>query len=174
MITEEYLMKRLREWARSPEGKKEIKKQTGIDYVDRSPSQQFKVYGEQMRQILFAHINPIIKSITLNDIIVGTPYKGEDGKYRVDISFREDALHRESLNPGRFPDGVHNIVLLFTKGYHAGNYVYGEWKNSSRPGDTIRSKISRPANDFLSRAVAEFNSKNGKRSIVAMLDEKYK
>ena len=37
MITESYINKLIEDYAKSPAGKAEIKKQTGITYVDKDP-----------------------------------------------------------------------------------------------------------------------------------------
>lgn len=170
MISESYIKNLVDKWAASPEGKAKIKKETGMDYDPKFGTTQAKAYGRQMQQILFAYINPIIKSISINDIVVGEPTVGKDSLMRIQISFRDGSLHRKSLNPRS--DGLNNIVLLFTKGYHASKRIRGIWTTSK--GDIeVWSRQSREPNDFLQRAISDFNtSANG--VAVAELENEYK
>lgn len=191
---EEYILKRLERYANSAEGKAQIKKQYGIDlkkkHIYVGDPQKAKVnesafikFGEQMKQILYAYTSPLIKSITLDDIIVGSPMRDKDGQWSIEISFREGSLHRDSLydgNRGEYADGLKNIVLLFAKGYHAKNYVYGMWditggrSNFWLDWKDVRSKKDRSGDDFLIRAVNEFNTRVGKDVARAELLGDYK
>jgi len=104
MITEEYINKLIEQYAKSPAGKAAIKKQTGITYTDKDPSAMLMAYGEQMKKILYQHINPLIKSIIPDDIIVEKPYQGNDGLWRLEVSFREGSLQRDSLDLETYPE----------------------------------------------------------------------
>lgn len=172
MISEAYINKLVKEWAKTPAGKAEIKKVTGKDYDEKFGLGKAREYGRRMQRILFEKINPIIKSIQLTDIVVGEPTIDDDGQTRLLISFKEGSLHRESLDSSRYPDGLNNIVLLFAKGYHANGSIHGTWHKPS--GDVeVWSRRSREPNDFLYRAVADFNNMaNG--IAIAELDNKYK
>ena len=57
MLDEKYIMKRVREWAKTPYGKKKIKETCGIDYRDSISIEELISYGNQMKQILFNHIS---------------------------------------------------------------------------------------------------------------------
>lgn len=156
MISEKYIMQLVKQYANSPEGKAAIKKATGLEYSEKEPSKtKLKAYGEKMKNILYKYVNPLIKSISLNDIVVGTPYKDSSGRWRLEISFREGSLHRESLYPDGYPDGLDNIILLFEGGYSVDNYVYGVW---NVVGERVRSRKERDGNDFLVQAINEFNN----------------
>lgn len=180
MITEGYIMQLVREYANSPAGRAAIKKKTGLIYTGEEPSAMLGKYGDQMKAILFNHVNAVIKSVTMDDIVVGQPYQDTSGIWHLDISFREGSLHRDSLDLENYPDGLKNIVLLFAKGYRARNYVYGFWDlpNQTWWGGNdfvhIRSRIARPGNDFLIRAVDEFNNSYGKGIARAVLMGDYK
>lgn len=173
---EEYILKRVERYANSAEGKAQIKKIYGIDvkrhhlYVG-DPSKahvdqgEFIKYGEQMKQILYAHISPLIKSITLDDIVVGSPKRSKDGQWSIELSFREGSLVRDSLSLDDSDGSGHprertlnNIVLLFAKGYHASRYVYGWWITKYGNHGSVRSRKDRPGDDFLIDAVNEFNT----------------
>ncbi len=180
MITEKYIMNLVKKYANSPAGKTAIKKKTGLTYVEDDIAPALLKYGEQMKTILFNHVNALIKSVTMDDIIVGQPYQNESGVWCMNISFRDGALHRDSLDSENYPNGLKNIVLLFAKGYRARNYVYGFWDlpNQTWWGGNdfvnIRSRIERPGSDFLVRAVDEFNNSYGKGMAWAGLAGDYK
>lgn len=160
MISEEYIMELLEEYAKSPEGKKLIKEKYGIDYNGKSITiDQAKKCGRDMKEILFKHVNVLIKSITLDDIVVGDPYVGKDGKVRVDISFREGSLERKSLNPERT---LNNIVLLFERGFAVNKRTpRGDWiYRDIVVKENTTGRHGMPANEFLQNAVADFNNKN--------------
>lgn len=171
-------MKLVKEYANSPEGKKKIKDEYGLIYEEKIDKKKLREYGEQMKEILFKHISPVIDSISIDDIIVGDLEDTKEG-WKMQISFNEDNLRRESLYLDEYygDNELQNIVLLFAKGYHARDYVYGFW---TKPGqsvsiaqDRIRSRKDRDPNPFLNNAVAEFNQKTDGYA-TAILDEKYK
>ena len=177
MINEQEIMKLVKEYAKSPEGKKKIKETYGIEYSERIDEKSLKAYGEKMKAILFKHTAAVIDSISPDDIIVGDVKETAEG-YTLEISFREERLRRESLYVDEYygDDELQNIVLLFAKGYHARDYVYGFW---SKPGEgvtwyqpRIRSRKDREPNPFLKNAVAEFNQ-SSKGIAVATLEGEY-
>jgi hypothetical protein len=176
MLSEKYIMGLLKKYASSPEGKKAIKDTYGIDYNPKKYTPQyFKKWGNKMKQILLKHINSVIPTISESDIIVNEPTVSEGGKYTLQISFNKDALFRPSLNPDRRDwtgrnitvknnqIGIEDIVIHFTYGWNARGSVYGEWH-----GENVWSRRSRQPNDFLERAIDEFN-KNAKGVAVAEL-----
>ena len=174
MITEGYIMQLVREYANSPAGKAAIKKKTGLTYTGDEPSFMLGKYGEQMKQILFSRVSALIKSITMDDIVVGQPYQDLNGVWCLDISFRDGATQRDSLDLENYPGGLKNIVLLFAKGYRARNYVHGWWITQYGNHGNVRSRKERAGNDFLIRAVDEFNNSYGKGIARAVLVGDYK
>lgn len=174
MITENYLMKLVKEYASSPAGKAAIKRHTGLIYTDDNPSAKLTLYGEQMKSVLYQYVNAQIKSITLEDIVVQKPYQDIDGIWKLKVSFRDGALQRDSLDVDAFPEGINNIILLFTKGYHARNFVHGWWIDKYGNHGNVRSRKDREGNDFLVKAVAKFNSVYGKDIAKAELLGNYK
>lgn len=180
MISTSYIDQLIRDYAKSPAGKAEIKKQTGLIYVEKPSEKLFSWYGEKMKSILYKYVSSLIKSVTPDDIIVGKPRQDSDGRWMIDVSFKEDSLKRESLYDYEYPEGVTNIVLLFAKGYHARDYVYGLWNTTGNKNahwiykkDT-RSRKDREGNDFLIQAVNEFNGMTNKNVATAELVGKYK
>jgi hypothetical protein len=176
MISEAHIMKILKQYTETPEGKAFLKKKHGVELAESSEmKQKIKSYGIEMKKILLKYTREVIKSISEKDIIVGMPSQNKSGEMTIKISFRDGALRRESLDPTRYPEGLENIVLLFTRGYSAGNYVYGHWEghDANVSYRKTRSKKQRNPNNFLKRAVVEFNLvMRGKAS--AKLEGEYK
>lgn len=168
MISKEYIEHLIMKYATSREGKSNIKEKTGYDYDPKMTKERMKYYVDQMKLVLLKNIQPIIKSIEESDIIVGEPTE-KDGKMQIQISFVKNELHRDSLCENS--EGVADIVLLFTRGYKAKKRVHGVWKRSSGNVE-VWSRQSREPNDFLKRAVDEFNSYMGD-VVTAKLDERY-
>lgn len=98
-------------------------------------------------------------------------YEMPDGSSVIYIYF-EDDLHRESLYSDGY-DGVRNIVALLNNGYHAKDYVYGDWEGHSPTGESkfdgrsidtsayIRSRKDRDGLQFIQQAVRDFNGNYG-------------
>lgn len=94
-------------------------------------------------------------------------YTMPDGTSQVYIYFGDD-LHRDSLYSDGY-DGVHNIVALLNNGYHASNYVYGDWDGHAPTGESvfdgrsidssayIRSRKDREGLHFIQQAISDFN-----------------
>lgn len=74
-----------------------------------------------------------------------------------------DALHRSSLDPDRFPEGISNIVELLNKGVgHVMKPVYGTWfTHSYELIENIRSRTMIPATNFIENAIDEFKMNYG-------------
>lgn len=164
MLSEEYILTLIEKYSQTAAGKAEIAKRkkgkfdarVATEGAKKQSLKQMSQIGNDMRDILFRKISKIIKSFKIEDIIVGAPEPQGD-KYSISISFNEDALRRESLDPDRYPDGVSNIVKLFINGYDARGAVYGVWKGHG--DEEIWSLRHRDPNDFMEKAVEEFNSK---------------
>ena len=164
MFSDEYILSLIKKYAQTPNGKAEIaKKKSGKFVANWAPNDnsgltesRARKIGEDMKDILFEKISSVIKSFKKEDIIVSVP-RLEQGKYSLSISFNEDALRRESLDPGRYPEGVTNVVKLFITGYDARASVHGVWKTHGNV--EIDSLTHREPNDFMEIAVAEFNNK---------------
>lgn len=121
----------------------------------------------------------------INSLSCTAPYMVKDGEYRVDIFFTDD-LSRESLYSEMY-DGVINVIALFNNGYLAQDYVYGWWDGHKQTGDNnilranafddfayARSKLYRPALQFMQAAINDFNDKLGNLyNAVAILDGIY-
>jgi len=177
MISEKHIMSLVKKFADSPEGKAAIKKNYGIEY-DSAPLRNFKTkfkfYGERMKRILFLYVHSVIDSISLEDIVVGEPAMDENGNLTLKISFIEDALHRESLDPDAYPAGLDDVVLLFSCGLHAKRHTYGLWRRPSFNGGYYKQVISRKdrdPDDFLKNAVREFNTASEGFAVASLIGD---
>ena len=157
MLSEEYILTLIEKYSQTAAGKAEIAKRkkgkfdarVATEGAKKQSIKQMSQIGNDMRDILFRKISKVIKSFKIEDIIVGAPEPQGD-KYSI-------SLRRESLDPNRYPDGVSNIVKLFINGYDARGAVYGVWKGHG--DEEIWSLRHRDPNDFMEKAVEEFNSK---------------
>ena len=174
MLTDEYIRELIEDYSKTPEGKKQIKSLIpGRKFIaeyesdDESDRRRIEVMCKDMRNILYNHIKEVIPSFKISDIIIGK-IKYEGVNATVDIKFNQDALKRKSLYEQKYPEGVHDIVRLFVKGYKISHDVWGMWHDKFTKGVRYR-----PQNDFMERAVNEFNVKYGDCA-VADLDKQYK
>lgn len=176
MISEKYIEGLLNSYIKSSEGQKVVKQYRkdvfdGKIHAEDSgilSKEEMIAMGKKMVDILYSEISGAIPSFSKDAIILSEPKPSADGEYKISINIQPDALHRDSLWQDGYPNGVDDIVLLFTTGYQARGYVYGEWH-----GVPYRSKISRESNNFLMRAVDSFNSAATGKS-KAELGDKYK
>ena len=171
MSLEDEINQMLEDYINSPAGKKAIKQYLASKPDDdKSDIKEMKKIGEDMKDILYEQISQVIKSFKKTDIIVGTPVWNGNA-YELPIQFNEEALHRDSLNPEEYPEGVSDIVRLFVYGYTAKGSVRGVWKGHG--DEEIWSVSHREPNDFMDSAVKVFNLKY-KNTAKAVLDDKYK
>lgn len=90
------------------------------------------------------------------------PHKVGDN-YEVDIYFANE-LHRESLSPKDYPEGIDNIIALLNSGYDASGSVSGVWTdhNGNRSVDeygnviSIKSLPHREGAHFIEQAIRDF------------------
>lgn len=164
MLSEEYILSLIEKYSKTPAGKAEIAKykngkfdaRVATEGAVKQSKRQMKQIGDDMKEILFEKISKSIKSFRLESIIVEEPVINGN-QYEIKIRFDESALQRDSLDPDKYPDGVSNIIKLFINGYEARGAVYGVWKGHG--DEEIWSLRHRDPNDFMEKAVAEFNSK---------------
>lgn len=80
----------------------------------------------------------------------GSPKKVEECIYNIPIYFIGN-LHRDSVYKEGYPEGVENIIALLNAGYHADNYVIGNWHRKQ-----IRTVKDRTGAHFIDNAVRVF------------------
>lgn len=196
------VMAKVHAWEKSEEGQKRI--QAVLEKYRRegrsataagSPlvaeKEMRQAAAELIRMVKTTARNHDLPDSVLEDIdslaVSGGITEEKDGGRVILLAFGND-LSRESLRKkegGRTGDGIDNIIALFNNGYEARGAVYGWWDDHSpfssknvHYGDHdtawVRSTVSRPALRFLQQAVAEFNSKYGKKyGVKAVLNDKY-
>lgn len=174
MISEAEILAKLQQYLRSSSGKA-LLKEHGITHFNTSAEitpemiEQMKIMGERMADLMYERIVAVIPSFTRDAIVIGQPYR--KGKaYALDIDFDYTKVHRESLWPEGYPEGLKNIVRLFSTGVHAKGQVYGVWEGHSV--EPITSKPVRRPRNFLVQAVEDFN-KAFKTLATATLNESY-
>ena len=160
MLTEKYVQSLIDQYAKSPAGRAAIKKAYGVDYTgDKTCPVDLTSMANEMREILFKYINATIKSSTfsINDIKIGKTKKSSRAwEWEITISIDKEAVRRESLYPQGYTEGLNDLILLYSTGYNARDYVHGYNKKKGR---YMWSIPHRPQNDFLEKAVEEFNQK---------------
>ena len=177
MNLEQYVTKLVKDWAATSDGKRAIKQKFDVKYDPDFSNADVVAYAEKMREILLRWIQTKVPSFTKEDIVIETPEQTKRG-ICVKLSFVKNKLKRESLFVDEY-DGVDDIVLLMTKGYHARDYVYGQWYRPNMTwygaGDfiNVRSRKDRDPDNFMSEAVQEFNAQ-AKGDVVAILNREYK
>ena len=119
--------------------------------------------AEELRRVLYEYIHDVIDSFDEDDIEIGMPRPDENGSYIIELRFRPERVWRPSLTG---TGGVDNIVRLFATGFDARAQVYGEWH-----GNRIGSRTHLEGDDFLIRAVQEFERDNP--TVQVTLNEKY-
>lgn len=155
---EKYIMEEIKKYLKTPEGK-QVLKENGITQVKGGYvfTEEMQEYGEEMRDILYKHISSVIKSFKKEDIIINKPHLNKNTGAFISLSFKGKALKRPSLIQQYYsqngqPDGVEDIILLFSNGYKASSQVYGTWR-----GKSTNSLTERKGDDFLMDAIVEFN-----------------
>lgn len=152
----------LNDFLQSPSGKRKVKK--AVDEARRSgkiigtpiPDPSYMEVVNELIQCVQNNLPESLRSSELSQnaaYIVGKPVQTKDGNYRIDISFDPAAIFRPSLAPNsKWGDGVENIVLHLSNGWHAAGTVSGIWH-----GETVRSRQVYDGDDFMKQAIFDFN-----------------
>lgn len=172
----------LQKWFDSPAGKKKVAEaRKKAQREGRSFGRVVNTYGDygkrdaeefayRMQDLILQYM-----PVSLRDGVEFYPpavWVDDNGQMRASVTFKEESLHRESLDPTLYPFGVDNIVMLFTKGWDTGGkQVWGEWHGYPH----TKSKTHSDPNPFMQQAVDEFNRKYGDSdNVYAILDYQYK
>lgn len=172
------LDEKINSYLKSPEGKKKITEakvkalKAGKSFGGYGGSNSFSTItaeeaAKKMKEILIEKLAEVnLGSIDSEDIIIQDPTVNPDGTITVGLSFDAQSVKRPSLAPDLY-DGVENIVVHLTHGWSARRNIRGYWESA---GMTVWSRRKFDGNDFMQRAIDEFNSlKLG----VAEIDDKY-
>lgn len=194
MITEQYIMERLREYAKTPEGTAQVeglyKRQAeNGTFRGKGIRAQVKSYLAEIASKLYEAISETIPSFSRSrDSIHATIQKSDDSGIAAQITIDEDALHRESLhymnrqtyaNTSKLKisagSGVYDIVGLFAHGYSIkGRRPYGFWVHAGGESEErVGARMKRDPDPFLERLVERLNTDYGDICEIT-LNEKYK
>ena len=182
MINEEQILKKIKKYAASPEGKQNIEakrkeafknkqkfgKSTGENSVI-TVNDYAKLASKWFKYFLDATAdtnNPALFEIAANALasaIVGKPEKIGEGLYKVSIVFDKKQLRRESLTGEDFwgseyktGEGIDNILALFNNGMdieYGKPVPYGKWETH---GIYVRATTHRDALQFMQKALQEY------------------
>lgn len=95
------------------------------------------------------------RPITEADLILSEPETTENGDFVVRLSWNPESIHRESLYREGYPNGVEDIVAVFTSSKERRNHVYGYWHGST---EKIRSRKAARRDTFIQDAINAFNA----------------
>lgn len=161
MISEGYINKLLSSYIKTPAGQALVKHYRQDVFNGKISSagtnilsaREMNDLGNKLKDILYAEISGVIPSFAKEGINVSFPKETTDGEYEILVTLTPDSIQRNSLWKEGYPDGVDDIVLLFTTGYKARKSLRGEWH-----GKSIYSKNFRLPDGFLQRAIDAFNA----------------
>lgn len=111
---------------------------------------------------------------------ISGPFMTQDGFYEYRIQFNANAVHRDSLYEDGYPDGLENVVALYSHGSKASQgYVCGVWMRSARGAYTINPHVYIPKGyqtqpeSFLRDKIDALNEELASKNISIKLDKKY-
>lgn len=139
-------------------------------------------YAEEAIQAIIDSLPESLKSgstrpITTDDLVPGYPRLNSNGDYEVLIRWYSKAIHRDSLYMDGYPDGVKNIVALFSTGTRPSkNFVAGYWKTAASGMYwyyRIPAGWSRAADPFLKEAIEKFNASHREDGVILIAPDKY-
>lgn len=175
VISEEYIMRRLKEYVKEA-------------YYSNAPiagsGPTSKSLIESMLQAIcnefIATVQEVIPSFRGSGVHTFVDGASDNmGIVRASISVDEDALKRESLHHMNrdltvgHGEGVRDILALFTHGYTLSKRPYGFWvKSEGRSMERIGARMHRDPNPFLSDFVGRMNAEYAGRCVLT-LNNKY-
>lgn len=191
------IMKKVESYARSAEGKLQMKKcieKYKYNGIEKTKGNGRIVTNSNMNDAankIIEILKHIAQSYDLPDSVMRhfDSLRYSKAKHRPDgtsviyIYFNDD-LQRDSLYPDGYGDGVSNIIALLNNGYRAKNYVYGNWDNHSPTGEYdgrsinssayIRSRKDREGLYFIQQAIDDFNKNFGTQfNVTAVASDDY-
>lgn len=171
MINLQKVLKSVDTYVKSDKGKLKIldakTNNSNLKVASRQERWYYLSIAEEFKEILYKYIKSVLPHFKKGTIDVGRVIKVHKEKgVKVEISFNPNDLRRKSLYPQGYPDGLNDIIALFSTGFECGyrtnrrgervrKYAYG----IDSQGKFTRGRTHLPPNDFLLRAVEEFNTK---------------
>lgn len=163
MISEEYIMKKLKEFLYSAEGASFLQGHNLQVVIEKSDLG--KILND-IRETFLAAIRDKIPSFRGNSAVIGN-YREKEGQIYAYLRIDPDALRRQSLyyqtRTGSIQqgEGVKDILALFTHGYNLRRGPTGYWDKSG--GETVytHAKMRREPDTFLRDCVNKLNARYG-------------
>lgn len=125
-------------------------KTMGEDLIQAIMAETSKIRSRTTGEAFLHHFDPVIVERRMSN--TGSV---SSLTFSVYIDFDRIAMHRESLYPKGYPNGI-QVDALFSNGYSfTKKRLYGK----DRHGRKIKSKRSRRPNDFMARAFRVFRAK---------------
>lgn len=179
VLSEKYIMQRLRKYASTKAGQERIS-QYRREIFNSGKASSTSLTRERIERILQDVREEFID--TVMDVII--TFRGDavhftveeiddDGRVRASITVDEEALRRESLHYINkdlsigHGEGVEDILALFAHGYTIDKRPYGFWARDSvmaatgNPLTRIGARMHRDPNPFLSEFVDRMNAQYG-------------
>lgn len=157
----------IKSWTESPAGKARLR-QEGVGIYTESEMQLIATkLRNDIVNAFFALQSTPLTSANAGVFDMRRVAVTNTGKNSLQISFNPASLKRNSLmrypGPGYTGSGIKDIFALFTQGWHARAYVYGNWYAADQSGwrgdhnrrddRTIRSRRYYPGNPFITHVV---------------------
>lgn len=198
-INMKLIMKKAEAYAQSPEGKRRMKEcidNYAANGINKTAAGDKIITESEMWQAaekLISVLRSTAQSYALpasvmrhfDNLKCSEIHTMPDGSSIIYVYFGDD-LHRDSLYSDGY-DGIDNIVALLNNGYHAKNYVYGDWEGHAPTGESvldgrsidtsayIRSRKDREGLHFIRQAIQDFNGNYGADyNVTAVAGEDYK
>lgn len=192
------ISQKCKEWSETPEGKRRMKAVVDRLVADGATTTAAggRILSETDMYTAAAKLIGVLQSTAqsyglpasimrhFDSISCSEVKKMPDGSSCIFVYFGED-LHRDSLYSDGY-DGVDNIIAVLNNGYHASNYVYGDWDGHAPTGESvldgrsidtsafIRSRKDREGLGFIQQAVQDFNNNYGSDfDVTAVAGEEY-
>lgn len=192
VLSEAYIMQRLRTYANSEAGKEKISQHHKDVFNGKAPAMGGDLTKAKIDAILRKIRNEFIKAVSAviasfrgNGVFTTSGEMDAHGYVQASILVDEDALRRESLHYMNkdlsigHGEGVDDILALFAHGYTLSKRPYGFWVRDTAHASTtgsamerIGARMHRDPDPFLGEFVKRMNEKyNGQCAIT--LNSKY-
>lgn len=189
VISKEYILRRVRSYLQTDEGRKYVEKKAKIKLSDTRGGggsisrRKVKPIADEIMEKFTVAVSQVIQSFRREGVFTSTRADPAGGYVNAKISVDEDALRRASLHRMNkdmtisHGEGVEDILALFAHGYTiSGRRPYGFWVRSDATGEPmtrIGALTHRDPNPFLTDFVNKMNAEYSGTCEVT-LNDKYK
>ena len=185
IISEEYIMRRLREFVNSEAGRAKIAQYRRDVYFGNATSNSgltrsmvFTILQE-IREEFISTVLTVIPSFKGEGVFTISGEMDDKGQVEASVVVDDDVLRRESIHYMNADlsighgEGVSDILALFTHGYTLNKRPYGFWVRDGGTSMTrIGARMHREPNSFLTQFVERMNTRYAGKCVLN-LDDKY-